>query len=569
MKTKPGKFRQDDEATKFSDKLRRNQQPGTSGQVDPKLQGDGKTNAENKKPFTKEEQAAAKEDKKIEKSKLRVEKSSSKLDKAHDKLEKAKQYKPPTIFERAIQTARYEAIAQIHRGIHEVEGENVGVEAAHKIESQAERAGRLAVRHVKHRIRSRPARRVRKMEKRNMKANTKLRFKQSVKENPELKRTALKRLSHKRRIRKEFAKKAAVASKKTTAGSTGIFAKTAKPLILLAKNPKVLLILGICLLLVFTIQSCTAMTMTVFNSLGGAIIGGTSHFADSEEITEVAIRYSQWEIDLLLEAMNAQSSHPGFHEYRFNLDRIGHCPFALVAYLTIKYDDFTFAEVEATMREIFNEQYTLTFEPSMEIRTRTETRTGTDADGNSYTYTATVQYEWHILTVTLTARNFTDIIRERLTTQDEQERFELLMITKGNRQYIDSPFDFFWLPFVSSHFGYRIHPISGERRFHTGVDIALPEGTPILAGGTGVVTLSGWHGGYGYTVIIDYGDGITALYAHCSVLLVTVGQTVQTGDIIALVGTTGNSTGPHLHLEIRKNGRLLNPIFFVMGTVNY
>ena len=486
-----------------------------------------------------------------------------------DKLTEAKPYKPSTMMRRV----GYEPIAQVHREIHKVEGENVGVEAAHKTEIQAERAGRLAVRHVKHRTNSRVARRVRKMEKRNIKANARLRFQQLAKENPELNRNTLKRMLHKRRIRKEFAKKAAVASKKATASATiktaGIFAKVAKPVILLAKSPKALLILGICMLLIFTIQSCTAMTVTIFNSLGGAVIGVTSHFADSEEITEVTIRYSEWEIDLLLEAMDAEISHPGFDEYRFHLDSIGHCPFALVAYLTIKYDDFTFAEAETAMREIFNEQYTLTFEPSIEIRTLIETGTGTDADGNSYSYTVTVEYEWHILTVTLTVRNFTDMIRARLATQDEQERFELLMITKGNRQYIDSPFDFYWLPFVSSHFGYRIHPISGERSFHTGVDIALPEGTPILAGGTGIVTLSGWHGGYGYTVIIDYGDGISALYAHCSALLVTVGQTVQTGDIIALVGTTGNSTGPHLHLEIRKNGRLLNPIFFVMGTVNY
>ena len=149
MKTKQSKFRQDDEAVKFSDKLRRDPlPPGTSGQVDPKPQNKGKA----KKPLTKEEKAAVKEDKKIEKSKLRVEKSAANLDKACDKLAKAKPYKPPTIAERAAQMAKYEAIAQIHREIRKVEGENVGVEAAHKTEIQAERAGRLAVRHVKHRI---------------------------------------------------------------------------------------------------------------------------------------------------------------------------------------------------------------------------------------------------------------------------------------------------------------------------------------------------------------------------------------------------------------------------------
>jgi len=570
---KQNKFRQDSEASKFSDKLLRDPELTTPGQLDPMLQSKGKSNAKKKKLLTKEEKAAAKERLMIDKSKLRADKSGVKLDAARDKLAKQKPYKPPTIAERMAQTVKYEAVAQAHREIHEVEGENVGVEAAHKIEIQAERAGRVAVRHVKHRIRTRPARRVRKLEKRNIKANTKLRFQKLAQENPELKKNAFKRLWHKKRIRKALSKKATVTTVKATFDATdktaAVVGKVLKPVIILAKSPKALLILGICLLLIFIIQSCSAMSMTLFNSLGGAVIGGTSYLAESEEITEVTLRYSQWEVDLLLEAKNAETSHPGYDEYRFYLDSIGHCPFALVAYLTVKHNDFTFAAVESDMWEIFNEQYTLTFTPSVEIRTRIETRTGTDENGNSYTYTVIVEYEWHILTVTLTARNFMEIIRSRLTTQDDIERFELLMITKGNRQYIDNPFDFYWRPFISSHFGYRIHPISGERSFHTGIDIAVPQGTPILAGGSGVVTLSGWHGGYGYTVIIYYGDGISALYAHCSVLLVTVGQTVETGDIIALVGSTGNSTGPHLHLEVIKNGRFLNPLFFVVGTVNF
>jgi murein DD-endopeptidase MepM/ murein hydrolase activator NlpD len=208
----------------------------------------------------------------------------------------------------------------------------------------------------------------------------------------------------------------------------------------------------------------------------------------------------------------------------------------------------------------------------MEIRYRTECfdDSWTDDEGNSWggTYCVEVPYEWHILTVTLTARNFVDIITPRLVTQDEQERYALLMLTKGNRQYVGTPFDFNWLPFVTSYYGYRIHPIDQVKRMHTGVDIALPEGTPILAGGVGVVVESGYNGGYGYAILIYYGNGISARYAHCSVLHFTVGQTVQAGDIIALVGNTGASTGPHLHIEVIKNGRFLNPLFFVMGTID-
>ena len=141
------------------------------------------------------------------------------------------------------------------------------------------------------------------------------------------------------------------------------------------------------------------------------------------------------------------------------------------------------------------------------------------------------------------------------------------MLTHGMRQYVGNPFDENWLPYVSSKYGYRIHPISGVKDYHTGVDIGLPEGTPIKAGGAGTVLESGNNGNYGLAILIDYGNGITARYAHCSALNFTVGQTVQAGDIIALVGNTGSSTGAHLHMEVIKNGRFINPFFFVDGTV--
>jgi cell wall-associated NlpC family hydrolase len=148
---------------------------------------------------------------------------------------------------------------------------------------------------------------------------------------------------------------------------------------------------------------------------------------------------------------------------------------------------------------------------------------------------------------------------------EQLDRFNIYMALKGNRQYAQSPFgDLNWLPYVSSYYGYRVHPISGDKNYHTGTDIALPTGTEILAGGDGVILQSGTNGGYGLCVLIDYGGGITARYGHCSSLLVSTGQAVQAGDVIARVGSTGNSTGPHLHLEIMKNGRYLNPLYFAV-----
>lgn len=107
---------------------------------------------------------------------------------------------------------------------------------------------------------------------------------------------------------------------------------------------------------------------------------------------------------------------------------------------------------------------------------------------------------------------------------------------------------------ISSRFGRR------SRGYHTGVDFANPIGTPIAASDNGVVIKAGWYGGYGNMVEINHGNGIVTLYAHCSALLVKNGETVKKGQVIAKVGSTGNSTGPHLHFEVRKNGQPVDPM---------
>ncbi len=113
---------------------------------------------------------------------------------------------------------------------------------------------------------------------------------------------------------------------------------------------------------------------------------------------------------------------------------------------------------------------------------------------------------------------------------------------------------------ITSPFGYRFHPIRRTTRLHTGVDFGVASGTPIRAADNGVVIHSGWYGGYGYCVILNHGSGYSTLYAHCSSLYVSVGQTVSQGQSVAAVGSTGMSTGPHLHWELRRNGVPINPL---------
>ncbi len=115
---------------------------------------------------------------------------------------------------------------------------------------------------------------------------------------------------------------------------------------------------------------------------------------------------------------------------------------------------------------------------------------------------------------------------------------------------------------ITSHFGWRIHPITHTRRFHDGVDIGVPPGTPIKAADKGLVVHSGWYGVYGKTVLIDHGSGISTMYAHCSRIKVSNGQVVSRGQVIGYVGSTGWSTGPHLHFGVRKYGKPINPLPF-------
>lgn len=120
---------------------------------------------------------------------------------------------------------------------------------------------------------------------------------------------------------------------------------------------------------------------------------------------------------------------------------------------------------------------------------------------------------------------------------------------------------------ISSNYGMRYHPILHVNKLHTGVDIAAPMGANFVAANDGIVTKAGYNGAYGNMVIIDHGGGISTLYAHGSEILVQVGQTVKRNDPILKVGSTGYSTGPHAHFEVRINGVVTNPIEYITNGV--
>lgn len=116
---------------------------------------------------------------------------------------------------------------------------------------------------------------------------------------------------------------------------------------------------------------------------------------------------------------------------------------------------------------------------------------------------------------------------------------------------------------ITSPYGYRVHPIWGTTIYHSGIDIGVDEGTPVHAADSGVIVWSGWMGGYGYAVVIDHGNGLSTLYGHNSELAVDEGQSVSKGQVVAYAGSTGNSTGPHVHFEVRENGDPVDPMGYL------
>ncbi len=116
---------------------------------------------------------------------------------------------------------------------------------------------------------------------------------------------------------------------------------------------------------------------------------------------------------------------------------------------------------------------------------------------------------------------------------------------------------------IVSNFGWRMHPILGYEKFHSGLDFGADYGSPIYAADSGTVIFAGWYGGYGNAVILNHGNGLSTLYAHASELYVEEGQQVQKGQPIAAVGSTGFSTGPHLHFEVRNNGEPTDPLYYL------
>lgn len=394
------------------------------------------------KPIRKAEKAAAKADKaqaKIPKKQVKRAEVDPKTGKVTTKLVLEDKPRLPSKLSHTVRDAPGNAVAgKLHQEIRKTEDDNVGVESAHRSEEAVETGVHLAREGYRsHKLK--PYRKAAQAERKLEKANIEALFQKSVYENPAAASNPLSRWQQKQQIKKQYAAaKRAAQSGGTAAGAaqkTGKAAKTVKEKAQQAgayvmRHKKgfgiVLAIFLLVCLLLNTMSSCSMMAQSI-----GSMISGTTYPSDDPELVAVEADYAAKEAALQAEIDNIESSHPGYDEYRYDLDMIGHDPHELAAYLSAVLQGYTRASAQAELERIFAAQYQLTLTEEVEVRYRTETRT--DSEGNEYD--VEVPYNYYILNVTLTSKPISSVASE-LLTPDQLEMYQVYRQTLGNKPLI-------------------------------------------------------------------------------------------------------------------------------------
>ena len=394
------------------------------------------------KPIRKADKAAAKADKaqaKIPKKQVKRAEVDPKTGKVTTKLVLEDKPRPPSKLSHTVRDAPGNAVAgKLHQEIRKTEDDNVGVESAHKSEEAVETGVHLAREGYRsHKLK--PYRKAAQAERKLEKANIEVLFQKSVYENPAAASNPLSRWQQKQQIKKQYAAaKRAAQSGGTAAGAAQKTSKAAKTVkekaqqagAYVMRHKKgfgiVLAIFLLVCLLLNTMSSCSMMAQSI-----GSMISGTTYPSDDPELVAVEADYAAKEAALQAEIDNIESSHPGYDEYRYDLDMIGHDPHELAAYLSAVLQGYTRASAQAELEHIFAAQYQLTLTEEVEVRYRTETRT--DSEGNEYD--VEVPYNYYILNVTLTSKPISSVASE-LLTPDQLEMYQVYRQTLGNKPLI-------------------------------------------------------------------------------------------------------------------------------------
>lgn len=478
--------------------------------------------------------------------------------------------------------------ANVHKSISRYEDDNVGVQTAHQTELGAETAYHVADHAVySHKLKAYD--KAEKLVSKSDKANVNALFEKFKKDNPNASSNPLSRWQQKHNIKKEYAAARAGKGGKATAKGAEKTAKGAKSLtqkitdFCVSHKTALLWILAIGLLFM-VISGMFSSCSTMFQG-GTQVVLGTSFTAEDEDILGADEDYTALENDLRSQVDNIESTHPGYDEYRYALDEIGHNPYELASYLTVVFEDYSREEVQATLQQLFEQQYELILEEEVEIRTRTETRTGTRTHTDpetgetweeEYEYEVEVEYEYYILNVTLRNYGLGNVIHSSGLSADQLERYEVLLETLGNRSYLFGED-------VSSAPGgggeYTDYDIPGEALTDTAFANMIREaekylGYPYVWGGSSPSTSFDCSGfvswvinncGNGWSVGRQTANGLKNL---CAII---PPSEAKPGDLIFFQGTYGTSGASHVGIYVG-NGMMIHcgdPISYASIETNY
>lgn len=328
-----------------------------------------------------------------------------------------------------------EAGAFLHKKIHEAEHDNAGVEAAHKTEKAAETLGRFSVRKARENYRNqklKPYRAARKAEKAAEKVNARYFYKKAMYENPNLSSAnPISRMLQKKRLKKQYAaelrkkgQKAAKAAKKSAERTK----KAGSFVIRHRRGIAILIALLLLFVLIFTgLSSCSSLLSGVFNG-----VLGTSYTSEDSDLVAVENAYAAMENELQGKIDNVKKDYPGYDEYKYELDGIGHNPHELASILTAKHQSYTLSKVQADLQKIFGKQYSLTLKEEVEVRYKTEKHTDPDT---GETTEEEVPYNYYILHVKLKTTPLPDIAKEILN-EDELKMYRVYLETSGNKPLV-------------------------------------------------------------------------------------------------------------------------------------
>lgn len=415
-----------------------------------KFSDDDFSNTKVRRSYQKAEKFADKSDK--IKSKIITDEDKLSQRKAklrHGTLEIANEnIKTPSKMKRVIATGAVTAISSgIQKGLSQNEDENVGVDSVRQSESMADSALRGAE-HIHHNHKMKKYVKAEKLEKKADKANINALF-EKQKADDFTSSNPFSRWQQKHAIKKEYAaakagKGASTTKEAATTAKKGTKKITDKVSSFVSKHSHTIWII-LAFGLMFMILSGALSSCSVMFQGGSNMVVATSYTAEDEDIIGANDDYKAMEASLQSKINNIESTKPGYDEYQYHLDEINHNPYELTSYLTVKFEDYTRAEVQDTLKTLFNRQYDFSTREEIQIKTRTETRTGTrevvdeetgEVTTEEYEYEVEVEYEYRILHVNLRNNGLGVVISGMGMSEDEMERYAVLLQTKGNRSYL-------------------------------------------------------------------------------------------------------------------------------------